>query len=193
MDYQLAGFEAVRRGGLRAPGSWIGIATSIEPSEELAGEIISEAQVQFNRQVYAIDARAADPFKLAQDIQSRGADWLLLLGLDAWSQQNWNSSELNRNSWIREDGLTWFLLGPSATSSIARYAPNVRSLIGPYIVVGPTDLRMTSEERASRLAQLRDFYRRTDAEITAEAESHALEMSPHMVEWLILLDRGDLV
>ena len=52
---------------------------------------------------------------------------------------------------------------------------------------------MTEAECHSRLAQLRDHYGKTDAQILAEVESHTLEMTPHMVEWLVLMDRGDLV
>ena len=52
---------------------------------------------------------------------------------------------------------------------------------------------MTEAECHSRLSQLRDHYGKTDAEVVAEAQSQTLEMTPHMVEWLILLDRGDLV
>jgi len=52
---------------------------------------------------------------------------------------------------------------------------------------------MTPAECEARLAQLREHYGKTDTQIMADAESPTLEMTPHMVEWLILLDRGDLV
>ena len=186
-------FEAVRRGGNRAPGSWIAVVSATEPDESLINEIRSEAEAQFRLQFRVIDLRAIEPFQLARELSRFYDDWVLLYGFDHWPPQRWHAAELNRNSWLREGGSTWFLLGPTAVSNIGLYAPNVRSLIGPYLVISPDDTQMTEAECHSRLAQLRDHYGKTDVQIVAEAQSQTLEMTPHMVEWLVLMDRGDLV
>lgn len=185
-------FEVVRRGGNRAPGSWIGIVSLTEPDEILINEIRSEAETQFNPRLLAIDIRETEPFALAREMNKLDNEWVLLHGFEHWTPARWHAAELNRNSWLR-GGLNWFLLSPAAVSNIARYAPNVKSLIGSYLVIGPDQSQMSAEECETRLTQLREHYGMSDDQIIAAAENHELEMTPHLVEWLILSDRGDLV
>jgi len=186
-------FEAVRRGGNRAPGSWIAVVCATKPDEFLINEIRSEAEAQFSPKFRVIDIRAIEPFHIAQEMSRLDDAWVLLYGFDHWTPQRWHAAELNRNSCLREDGSTWFLLGPAAVSNIGLHAPNVKSLIGPYLVLGADQSHMTPAECEARLAQLREHYGKTDTQIMADAESQTLKMTPHMIEWLILLDRGDLV
>ena len=108
-------FEAVRRGGNRAPGSWIAVVSATEPDESLINEIRPEAEAQFSPQFRVIDIQAIEPFHLAQELSRF---------YDDWPPQRWQAAELNRKSWLREGRSTWFLLGPTAVSNIGLYAPN---------------------------------------------------------------------
>jgi hypothetical protein len=189
MPSDLALFEAVRRGGLRPDGSWTGILSPAQPQIE---ELLDEALAQGLPPFQVLDASELEPFPLAKRLRDLDPEPVLLHGLEHWPAERWRAAELNRNAWLREAPL-WLLLGPEAAAAIARHAPNVRSLIGPYLVLRPDAAGMEPEERQSRLAQLREHYGKTDAEIIEAKIAGTLELSPHMVEWLILLDRGDLV
>lgn len=52
---------------------------------------------------------------------------------------------------------------------------------------------LTTWERAARIGELEARYGLSSADVIKAAESGTLPPGPHFVEWLILLDRGDLV
>jgi len=52
---------------------------------------------------------------------------------------------------------------------------------------------MSPEEVKRRLAELTEFYGLTHEEVIDMAHAGTLPHGAHFVEWLILLDRGDLV
>ena len=192
MFSELSDFDIIRRGATRSPGSWVGVVSATEPTNALVEGLSSEAEAQRSSPFQVIDVSAFEPFALGQLLQTLGNASVLLRGFDGWDPRRWRNAELNRNTWLR-DGVTWFLLGPAAAAGLSIHAPNVRSLLGPYLILGPDQSVMSSENRESRLSDLREHYGKTDQEIVAAATDGALELSPHMVEWLILVDRGDLL
>jgi hypothetical protein len=52
---------------------------------------------------------------------------------------------------------------------------------------------MTAAERRQRISSLESHFQISSAEVIARAEAGRLPTEPHFVEWLVLLDRGDLV
>ena len=52
---------------------------------------------------------------------------------------------------------------------------------------------MTEEERQERLKELSEHFGLTAEEVVQKAEARELPHEPEFVEWLVLLDRGDLV
>ncbi len=52
---------------------------------------------------------------------------------------------------------------------------------------------MTDLERAERIAEFEAHFQMTSADVIERAQSGTLPTEPHFVEWLVLLDRGDLV
>ena len=52
---------------------------------------------------------------------------------------------------------------------------------------------MTAAERQQRISSLELHFHISSAEVIARAEAGNLPIEPHFVEWLVLLDRGDLV
>jgi hypothetical protein len=185
--------QIVRRAGLRASDGWIGIITPIEPDTDRVVSLREEAEIQALPVPEVITVGEMEPFALGQLIQSRGDSSLLLTGFDSWSPSRWKAADLNRNTWLRGGGVTWLVLGPTGASRMAGNAPNLRSVLGSFLVLSPNGDEMGAEEVARRLEDLRAHYNRTDAAVIQAASDGKLELSPHMVEWLILLDRGDLV
>lgn len=185
--------QIVRQAGLRADGGWIAIIMPTEPSAERIEALREEAEIQSVAVPAVIDVGDLEPFALGQLIQGRGDAALLLTGFDAWRPSRWRAADLNRNTWLRGGGVTWMVLGPKGASGLAANAPNLRSVLGSFLVLGPDGDEMGPEEVARRLQDLREFYGKRDQDVVQGATEGTLEMSPHMVEWLILLGRGDLV
>jgi hypothetical protein len=79
-------------------------------------------------------------------------------------------------------------------TGLCEHAPNIRSFVGGSIVyLGILGDAMTASERQQRISDLESHFQITSAEVILQAESGTLPTEPHFIEWLVLLDRGDLV
>jgi hypothetical protein len=81
-----------------------------------------------------------------------------------------------------------------ATKTLLNYAPNFASWLGSRIfrLILGVEL-LTTEERQARLSALREWSGKSDSEVIALAELHKLPSDPEYGEWLILLEREDLI
>jgi hypothetical protein len=52
---------------------------------------------------------------------------------------------------------------------------------------------MTASERKQRITDLESHFHMMSSDVILRAQSGKLPAEPHFVEWLVLLDRGDLV
>ncbi len=77
----------------------------------------------------------------------------------------------------------------ATASAAALLGPHLRSWIGGSIFQLEAEVSSTED----RLADLRRAYGKTDAEVIALAESRTTPLEPHFAEWLVLLNRGDLI
>jgi len=86
--------------------------------------------------------------------------------------------------WLSADGL----------AQLCTSAPNIRSFLGGSIFhAGVPGDAMTPGERLQRISSLESHCHISSAEVIERAEAGNLPTEPHFVEWLVLLDRGDLV
>jgi hypothetical protein len=118
---------------------------------------------------------------------------VLLWGLDQVDGDYWRTIDVNRSGLVRS-GATLLCLSSAGLTRLCTNAPNLKSFLGGSIFdLGPSGEPVTAEERQQRIAELKSHFRMTSAEVVRRAESGALPTEPHFVEWLVLLDRGDLV
>ena len=74
-------------------------------------------------------------------------------------------------------------------------APHFASWFGPNIWFVDLTADASDEERRknARLADLRERFSMTDAQVIEAVSKHAVDLEPEIVEWLVLLERGDLI
>ncbi len=74
-----------------------------------------------------------------------------------------------------------------------RNAPNLSWIGAAVWSFDDTIPTLSAEEKEARLEALRSWSGLSDAEVIERAEQDVLPGDPEYAEWLVLLDRGDLV
>lgn len=130
---------------------------------------------------------------LTERVRGATAQVVILSGLERYPEAEWLHLELLRSQ-LQTPSAKVFVLSRSALAKLERYAPGVTSFLGADVwQVDEQGDVLTPTEREARLQALREQFGRTDAEVCALAERSELPSDPVFAEWLVLLDRGDLL
>lgn len=130
---------------------------------------------------------------LAEGVRGAAAEVVICSGLERYPEAEWRHVELLRSQ-LQAPRAKVFVLSRSALAKLERYAPGVTSFLGADVwqVDEQADV-LNSAQREARLQALRGQFGKTDDEVCALAERGELPVDPVFAEWLILLDRGDLL
>ncbi len=121
-------------------------------------------------------------------------DYLLLWNFDQWTTPMWQQFDCQRSYLDRGKRGGSIIISELALGKMLSDSPNFASWIGSKIfrlILGSEIL--TDEECEKRLATLREWKGLTDEEVIALAEARKMPRDPEYGEWLILLNRGDLI
>ncbi|MCT7983041.1 hypothetical protein NG796_07020 [Laspinema sp. A4] len=127
-------------------------------------------------------------------IHNSGADYLLLWNLETWNPNDWRHLDSLRSRLNRQGRGGVVILSSQSLRAIGTNAPNFFSWLSPrvYALNQGADW-LTDDEREARLSALREWSGQSDAEVIALAEAKELPTEPEYGEWLVLLDREDLI
>jgi hypothetical protein len=120
---------------------------------------------------------------------------MIAVGAAVFSVDDWGSLDANRTRLSRND-LTVLLLDDTGAGRLENLAPNLASWVGGRVwrladdAVAPM---LSPSEIDQRLAALRAWAGRGDAEVIQLAEAGELPRDPEYAEWLTLLGRGELL
>jgi len=117
----------------------------------------------------------------------------IVYGLKALSEEDWGRIDLHRSRFCH-DGIVVLVVDLETAEKMVINAPFLTSWIGPSMwEIDETIPTFSEEEIEERLAALRDWFKKSDAEVIALAEARQLPGDPNYAEWLVLLGRGDLI
>lgn len=186
-------FEIGSRIDIRGPYSWFVVLPPADAIESALEGFVAELSPSLDQPLKIV--RCADlPFEQlrAQLNQMEGSP-VVLWGLDQVDGDYWRALDVNRSGLLRSGPIVLWL-SSAALTKLCTNAPNLRSFLGGSIFsLGPSGESMTAEERQQRITELESHFQMTSAEVLTRAGSGTLPAEPHFVEWLVLLDRGDLV
>ena len=123
----------------------------------------------------------------------RGA--MIVIGAVVFSADNWRSLDANRTRLMRND-ITVLILDEASAARLENVAPNLASWVGGRVWQLADDAAapvLSPSEIDQRLAALRAWAGRGDAEVIQLARAGQLPRDPEYAEWLTLLGRGDLL
>ena len=186
-------FEAARVLDIRGLHTWAGLVVPDTESIELfTGDLAEELTAQTGVCSRVIDVTTLTVGDVITQVQADGSDCVMLSHFEPWTSGQWKALDTDRDSLLRQ-GPVVFVLSPVSAALLSRSASNLRSFLGPLHSAGFDSSNMSDTERNYRLSELRQFYGLSDEEIVAAADAKTLAPEPHFVEWLMLMDRGDLV
>jgi hypothetical protein len=76
---------------------------------------------------------------------------------------------------------------------LAAIAPHFTSWAGNRVFIVEDDRILSPEAREERLRALREHYHMSDEELLTKIQRRELDSEPELTEWLVLLDRQDLL
>jgi hypothetical protein len=156
-------------------------------ADELGEEMESLGDVTVDRIRGAKDAP-----ELAEALASL-KNPVVIAGIDAWAPSEWRHLDELRSRFTRDER-TALVVSSTTFENIMREAPNFSSWLGASVwTYLPRSSELTEPERERRLEALRTWASLTDADVIARAEQGTLPPDPEFAEWLVLLDRGDLL
>lgn len=174
-------------------GSWSAVVSSLERLDEIRDELRDELEFAFESSdsvVTVLDASEGIDAIVWHLMERSPKDVVLVFdneALDVAARQRLDSARTSFEGGPR----VVFVMSEPALAALARDAPHLWSWVGPRVFsVDPTSGRLDVQ---ARLASLREGTGLTDDEIVRRAQAGELPADPVYAEWLLLLDRGDLI
>lgn len=131
---------------------------------------------------------------LVKQINDASQEYFLLHQLEDWNNNEWKifdafRSQLDKNT---KGGL--ILLSDQSILLMIHNSPNCVSWVSSRIYYLDKDAEiLTAEDCEQRLAALQEWSGKSNDEVIILAENRQLPTDPEYGEWLILLNRGDLL
>ena len=186
-------FEIGRRVEIRGPYSWFVVLKPVAEAESALDIFVAGLSAVLDQPVRVIHGIPLSPDILRGELNAPESDPVLISDLDKADANFWRALDINRSALLRVGPVVLWLSSAGLTK-LCEYAPNVRSFVGGSIeYLGIQGDAMTAGERKRRITELESQFQITSAEVILRAGSGTLPTEPHFVEWLVLLDRGDLV
>lgn len=131
--------------------------------------------------------------ELVRSSKDKRTSVLVVAGVESFSDDEWLHMDLLRSRFEREAAII-LVMESSAAERLQHSAPNLMSWIGSSVwTLAPEAESLSAEEREQRLQLLRQRTNLTDRQVLDLATSKQLPADPIYAEWLVLLNRGDLL
>ncbi|WP_437276042.1 hypothetical protein WME90_32990 [Sorangium sp. So ce375] len=183
---------ALRLMARRGRGDWaVLVVEPVHDASQAAEELAQEMAALGDADVVRVQG-ARDALDLCERIApARGP--VVIWGLDSWQAPEWSHLDHLRSRLARDERTALVVSAP-AFDDIMRHAPNFSSWLGASVwTYRPRAEELTEEEQDRRLAALQAWSGLSNEEVIARAEARTLPSDPEYAEWLMLLDRGDLL
>lgn len=175
------------------PNAWVvAVTDQVSTASSLQGEIEQlRSPEEATPVVMTVDSAGA----LFGAVRAHPRGTVIIVGAAGFSMADWQSLDANRTRLMRHD-MTVLILDEASAGRLENLAPNLASWIGGRVwrvAVDATAPALSRSEIDQRLAHLREWAGRDDAEMIRLAEAGQLPRDPEYAEWLTLLGRGDLL
>jgi hypothetical protein len=177
---------------IRGPFSWFALLSPATGNDAALENFTTELGAVLEAHVRIVPYSGSTEV-LRSDLCEPASDPVIISNLDMADAGQWSALDINRSGFVREGPVGLWLAVDSLTR-LCTYAPNIRSFLGGSIFhVGTSGDAMTAAELQQRISSLESHFNISSTEVIARAVAGNLPAEPHFVEWLVLLDRGDLV
>jgi len=182
-----------RNGGLLDSNIWMVLVVDINDLESTVADLQDTIEIFSECSTVTIsgESRARN---LIEKIREASEEYFLLWQLDGWDNNEWTIFDALRSRLDRDKKGGILVISKQANDLMIHNAPNFLSWLGARIYYLQKDAEILSDEECDRrLVALQEWTGKTNEEVIALAENRQLPTDPEYGEWLILLDRGDLL
>lgn len=157
-------------------------------------EALADSVRTFGGQVASVDVAGRSAAEVVDAMAACPPGTVSLVhGLEPLTDEEWRHIDLLRSR-LTGTGTIVLVASLLTADRISRNAPNLSSWIaGSMWTLDPAADALAEGERGDRLKALRRWSKLTDEDVIRRAEEGTLPDDPEYTEWLILLDRADLV
>ena len=182
-----------RNSGLLDSNIWTVLVVDIDDIESTATDLQDTIEIfsECNTGTVSGESGARD---LINQISEASEEYLLLWKLDDWDNNEWRTFDALRSRLDKGNKGGLLIISEQANYLMLHNAPNFVSWLGARIYYLDKDAEILSDEECDRrLSALQEWANKTNEEVIILAENRQLPTDPEYGEWLILLDRGDLL
>ena len=194
MDKLFSLDELLQRITARPDGNiWMALIVAIDEIESTLEELQDTLEI-FNECETGTFSGKEGALNLVQKINQNSEAYILLYDFEDWDSQQWKTFDGCRSHLDQGKKGGFLILTQESTRLMLHNAPNFVSWLGARIYQFQKDAEMlTQTERDRRLNALQENFEMSDQDVINRAENRQLPSDPEFGEWLILLDRGDLL
>lgn len=174
-------------------GDWSVLVVPVGRSAAAVAENLGEQlQIFSGGAVHLVDA-PDDADEIVRQFETTAPGTLILKELQPLSEDTLQQLDFARSRFLREDAVV-LVLHLTTLQRLLRVAPNLASFVEGFVAtLDPDAERLSADEKEARLAALRTWAGRTDAQVIDLAERGQLPPDPAFAEWLVLLGHGRLI
>jgi hypothetical protein len=186
--------ELLQRIGSRPDGNiWMILVVNIDDIESIVTDLQDTIKIFSECDTGNISGEAGAR-DLINQINKALEEYLLLWQLDSWDSNEWKIFDALRSRLNKENKGGLLVISEQANNLMIHNAPNFVSWLGARIYYLQKDAEILSDEECDRrLVALQEWTGKTNEDVISLAENRQLPTDPEYGEWLILLNRGDLL
>jgi len=186
--------ELLQRIGAQPQGNvWLAILAPVSDFDKIIEDLQEAIEIFAECEVGVISANSTI-LELINQIQEASQDYLLLRNFESWTPESWREFDFLRSRIDQNKRGGVLILSSESTKAMFSYAPNFTSWLGARVfILSLGEELLTDEEIEDRLSALREWSGLSDSQVIKMATFHQLPLDPEYGEWLILLNRGDLI
>jgi hypothetical protein len=194
MDKLFSLDELLQRITARPDGNiWMALIVGIDEIESTLEDLQDTLEI-FNECETGTLSGKEGALDLVQQINQNSEAYILLYDFENWDSQEWKIFDGFRSHLDQGKKGGFLILTQESTRLMLHNAPNFVSWLGARIYQFQKNAEMlTQTERDRRLNALQENFKMSDQDVIELAENRQLPSDPEFGEWLILLDRGDLL
>jgi len=182
-----------RNGGLLDSNIWMVLVVDINDIELTVTDLRDTLEIFSECSTGTISGESGVR-NLINQIKEASEEYFLLWKLDDWDNNEWKIFDALRSRLDKGNKGGLLVLSEQANNLMIHNAPNFVSWLGARIYYLHKDAEILSDEECDRrLATLQEWTGKTNDDVIALAENRQLPTDPEYGEWLILLNRGDLL
>lgn len=172
---------------------WAVLVVKFEDMASIVADLKDTLEIFIESEIAVISGEQGAR-ELIEKVKRAKQDYIILWQLETWETRDWKSFDAFRSNLDKGDIGGLILLTEESTHIFLRTAPNWSSWLGAKVFYFEKDAEILNDDEVNlRLNALQEWANKSNDEVIKLAENQRLPHDPEYAEWLILLNRGDLL